>query len=58
MVNSCVAAGCNNTCKHGVSLLTFPKNSQLRKKWINQVKTGGTLLSIQGFAASTLMIAF
>ena len=38
MVNSCVAAGCNRTCKDGVSLFTFPKNTLLRKKWIDQVR--------------------
>ena len=38
MVNSCVAAGCNRTCKDGVSLFTFPKTTLLRKKWIDQVR--------------------
>ena len=38
MVSSCVAAGSNQTCKDGVSLFTFPKNTQLRKRWVDQVK--------------------
>ena len=38
MVNYCVAFGCRNTCKDGVSVFRFPKESNLRKKWIEQVK--------------------
>ena len=38
MVNRCVAAGCNNTHKDGISLFRFPKNALLRKKWAEQVR--------------------
>ena len=38
MVKRCVAAGCSNTYKSGVSLFLFPKDAQLRKKWTDQVK--------------------
>lgn len=38
MVKTCVAAGCNNTNKDGVSLHKFPRDSVLRKKWVDQVK--------------------
>lgn len=38
MVKTCVAAGCNNTNKDGVSLHKFPKDPVLKKKWIEQVK--------------------
>ena len=37
MVNSCVAGGCNKTCKDGISLVSFPKNPELKKKWVAQV---------------------
>ena len=37
MVKSCVAAWCNTTCKDGVSLFSFPKNPELKKKWGEQV---------------------
>ena len=42
MVKTCVAAGCSNTNKDGVSLHKFPQDRAqdrtLRKKWIDQVK--------------------
>ena len=38
MVKTCVAAGCSNTYKEGVSLFHFPKDSVMRKKWADQVK--------------------
>ena len=38
MVNSCVAFGCSNNYKTGVSVFKFPKDAELRKKWIQQVK--------------------
>ena len=38
MVNSCVAFGCSNNYKTGVSLFKFPRDVELRKKWIQQVK--------------------
>lgn len=38
MDKTCVAAGCNNTNKDGVSLHKFPSDSALRKKWVDQVK--------------------
>ena len=38
MVCRCVAAGCSNTNKDGFSLLLFPKDANLRKKWADQVK--------------------
>ena len=34
----CVAAGCSNTYRDGVSLFLFPKDPQMRKKWADQVK--------------------
>ena len=38
MVKRCIAAGCSNTYKDGVSLFLFPKDPQMRKKWADQVK--------------------
>ena len=38
MVKRCVAANCSNSHKEGVSLFQFPKNPELRKKWIKQVQ--------------------
>lgn len=38
MVNSCVAAGCTNKHKDGVSLFKFPKDPVLRKQWTDRVK--------------------
>ena len=38
MVNRCVAAGCSNTHKDGISLFKFPKNPHLLKKWVEQVR--------------------
>ena len=38
MVCTCVAAGCYNTHRDGVSLFQFPKDSALREKWAEQVK--------------------
>lgn len=45
MVRTCVAAGCSNTNRDGVSLFQFPKDKILRKRWADQVKgteTNGT----------------
>lgn len=38
MVKRCVAAGCNNTHKDGVSLHSFPSDMALRKLWVDKVK--------------------
>ena len=38
MVNRCIAAGCSNTHKDGVSLFLLPKDAAMRKKWADQVK--------------------
>lgn len=38
MVKNCVAANCSNTYGHGVSLFKFPKNPELRQKWIKNVQ--------------------
>lgn len=38
MVKRCVAAGCDNTYKDGVSLFLFPKDPKLRKQWADQVR--------------------
>ena len=38
MVKRCIAAGCSNTHKDGVSLFQFPRDHQLRQKWIKQVQ--------------------
>ncbi len=38
MVWRCVVAGCSLTYKDGVSLLHFPKDPTLRKKWADQVR--------------------
>ena len=38
MVNSCVAAGCTNKHKDGVSLFKFPKDPVFRKHWTDRVK--------------------
>ena len=38
MVHKCTAAGCSNTNRNGVSLFCFPKDAELRKKWICQVR--------------------
>ena len=38
MVNQCVAAGCTNKHRDGVSLFKFPQDPDLRKQWIAQVK--------------------
>ena len=38
MGKRCVAAGCSSTCKDGLHLYGFPKDSELRKKWADQVK--------------------
>lgn len=37
MGKRCVAAGCSSTCKDGVHLYGFPKDPELRKKWVDQV---------------------
>ena len=38
MVKSCVAANCSNTYGHGTSLFKFPKDPELRQKWIKNVQ--------------------
>ena len=38
MVNRCVAAGCCNTPSDRVSLLKFPSDGALRRKWEKQVQ--------------------
>ena len=38
MSKCCVAAGCSNTYKSGISLFLFPKDPQLCKNWTDQVK--------------------
>ena len=38
MPKRCVAFGCGNTNRDGVSLFGFPKNSEFRQKWADQVK--------------------
>ena len=38
MVNRCVAGGCSNTLRPGVSLYKFPKDPVLRKQWEKQVQ--------------------
>ena len=38
MVCRCVAAGCNNTHKDGVSLFLFPKDPCMKKKWASAVR--------------------
>ena len=38
MPKRCVAYGCGNTNKDGVSLFTFPRDVSLKKKWTDQVK--------------------
>ena len=40
MVKRCVAFGCSNTYKDGVSLFLFPKDPMLSKKWAQQVQRG------------------
>ena len=38
MVNRCVAGGCSNTARPGVSLYKFPKDPALRRQWEKQVQ--------------------
>ena len=38
MPNRCVAAGCSNSAQDGISVFTFPKDPELKKKWTTQVK--------------------
>ena len=38
MVKGCVAAGCSNTYREGVSLLLFPKDHARWLQWIKQVQ--------------------
>ena len=38
MVKRCVAGGCGNTNREGVSLFIFPKDLRMRRRWANQVK--------------------
>ena len=35
---TCVAGNWSNTHKDGFNLFQFPKNTELRKKWIEQVQ--------------------
>ena len=41
MVKSCVAANCSNTYGHGISLFKFPKDPELRQKWIREPERRG-----------------
>jgi hypothetical protein len=34
----CIAAGCSNSHKDGISLFKFPSDNKLRKMWIKQVQ--------------------
>ena len=38
MVKNCVAANCSNTYGQGVSLFKFPKDPELRQKWIKNIQ--------------------
>ena len=38
MGKRCVAAGCSNTHRDGVSLHKFPKDASLRQQWVRQVQ--------------------
>ena len=38
MVKRCVATGCSNTYKDGISLYTFPRDPALRKQWTKGVQ--------------------
>ena len=38
MVKRCVAAGCSNTYNDGVRLYKFPRDPELRRKWMKQVE--------------------
>ena len=38
MVKRCVAAGCSNTYKDGVSLFQFPRDAVLEKQWTKEVQ--------------------
>ena len=38
MVKRCVATGCSNTYKDGVSLFQFPRDPALRKQWTMEVQ--------------------
>ena len=38
MGRRCIAAGCSNTTKNGVSLHKFPSDKRIRKQWILQIK--------------------
>ena len=38
MPNRCVAAGCSNTARPGITLYKFPKDPVLRKQWERQVQ--------------------
>ena len=38
MPRRCIAAGCNTKDSEGYSLHTFPRNKELRDKWIRAVK--------------------
>ena len=38
MIKRCVATGCSNTYKDGVSLFQFPRDPALRKQWTKEVQ--------------------
>lgn len=58
MPKRCVAYGCGNTNKDGVSLFTFPRDVSLKKKWEDQDKTSGLdLHSILSCAAVILLLS-
>ena len=38
MGKSCIAGGCTNTHRQGVSLFRFPSDDRLRKKWTRQIQ--------------------
>ena len=38
MIKCCVAAGCSNTYKDGVSLFQFPHDAVLQKQWTKEVQ--------------------
>ena len=37
----CVAGGCSSTCKDGLHLYCFPKDPELSKVWVDEVKQTG-----------------
>ena len=38
MVRTCIAAGCNNTGRDGISFFKFPSDARLRQEWSRQVQ--------------------